>query len=140
MAESTFSSSHQVLRDTSSGYSREVNMSRRTLLGSVQETSSSARLSTHYCKARTLTYNKLSRTCQQTKMALMEMMMRRWRMWKARTLIRNAIMEAVVAQDLELLAVIFERKATKLGKVVQTVGERRYCTQIVLASSRRGSC
>jgi len=73
-------------------------------------------------------------------MALMEMMMRRWRMWKARTLIRTAIMEAVVAQDLELLAVIFERKATKLGRVVQTVGERRYCTQIVLASSRHGSC
>jgi len=140
MAESTFSNSHQVLRDTSSGYSQEVNMSRRTLLGSVQETSSLARLSTHYCKARTLTYSKLSRTCQQTRMALMETMMRQWRTWKARAMIRTAIMEAVVAQDLELLAVIFERKATKLEKVVQMVGERRYCTRIVLASSRCGSC
>jgi hypothetical protein len=73
-------------------------------------------------------------------MALTETMMRRWRTWKARAMIWTTVMEVVVAQDLELLAVIFERKATKLEKVVQMVGERRYCTQIVLASSRRGSC
>jgi hypothetical protein len=50
------------------------------------------------------------------------------------------IVEAVVALDLGLLAVIFERKAMKLEKVVQMVGERRYCTRVVLASSRPGSC
>jgi hypothetical protein len=73
-------------------------------------------------------------------MALMETMMRRWRTWKVKAMIWTVVMEAVVALDLELLAVIFERKAMKLEKVVQMVGERRYCTRIVLASSRRGSC
>jgi hypothetical protein len=73
-------------------------------------------------------------------MALMETMMSRWRTWKVKAMIWTIIMEAVVALDLGLLAVIFERKAMKLEKVVQMVGERRYCTRIVLASSRPGSC
>ena len=55
-------------------------------------------------------------------------------------MIRTITMEAVVVPDLGLLAVTFERKAMKLEKVVQMVGERRYCTRIVLASSRPGSC
>jgi hypothetical protein len=73
-------------------------------------------------------------------MALMETMMSRWRMWKAKAMTWTIIVEAVVALDLGLLAVIFERKAMKLEKVVQMVGERRYCTRVVLASSRPGSC
>jgi hypothetical protein len=73
-------------------------------------------------------------------MALMETMMNRWRTWKAKAMIQTIIMEAVVALDLGLPAVIFERKAMKLEKAVRMVGERRYCTRIVLASSRPGSC
>ena len=79
-------------------------------------------------------YNKLLQTYQQTTMAQTEMMMPRWRMLKAKITIQTIIAVAVAAQGLELPVVTYEKRAKRPEKVVLMAGERRYCTQDVLAT------
>ena len=81
-------------------------------------------------------YNKQLPTCRQIRMDQVETKMRRWRMSRVKTMTPTITAVAVAVQDRELLAVTYEKKATKPEKEVLTAGERRYCTQTVLASSR----
>jgi hypothetical protein len=81
-------------------------------------------------------YNKQLPTCRQIGMDQMETTMRQWRMSRVKTITPTITAAAVAVQDRELLAVTYEKKATKPEREVLTAGERRYCTQTVLTSSR----
>lgn len=78
--------------------------------------------------------NRLLPIYLRIKMNQKGMTMPQWKTSRARITTQAIIEVEVAVQDLELRAVMYEKKATKLEKVVQTAGERRYYTHDVPTS------